>query len=92
MLTQYVMPYESAGPAHNTVICRPPCTQAIRPLIEPSRQGGTVWLQSGQPSQSRSVIARAAQRALPLIMVLCADNRPPPRPAGPEPGACGLGR
>ena len=36
--------------------------------------GRTVWLQSGQPSQSRSVTARAAQRALPLIMVLCADK------------------
>src|SRR5271165_1756348 len=30
----------------------------------------TVWLQSGPPGQSRSVTARAAQRALPLIMVL----------------------
>ncbi len=33
-----------------------------------------VGRQSGPPGQSRSVTARVAQRALPLIMVLCADK------------------
>jgi hypothetical protein len=43
-----------------------------QPLREPHGIDRTVWRQSGQLGQSRSVTARAAQRALPLTMVLCA--------------------
>src|SRR5262249_20349752 len=52
------------------------CADSKAELVGSSsaESAGTVRLQSGPPGQSRSVTARAAQRALPLIMVLCADK------------------
>ena len=76
---------------HNRYVCARPCTSARPREFAPIRQGGTVWLHSGSPGQSRSVTARAARRALPLIMILCtvkeaANTRVayPPYPLAPQ--------